>query len=121
MLAIIGILLTYQANLLSAFQAGLAAKTSLVIDIVTFPDARIIQELYLDRLRAGKAAGTSGRLTRFELSVWGEGPPTLRSLRRVAAENAASLGKTASACPLSYRRRPVSTAAMGPGLRRDDR
>jgi beta,beta-carotene 9',10'-dioxygenase len=58
----------------------------LVIDIVTFPDARIIQELYLDRLRAGEAPDTSGRLMRFELSSRGDGPPTVRPLAECPIE-----------------------------------
>jgi carotenoid cleavage dioxygenase-like enzyme len=41
----------------------------LVVDIVTFPDARVLKELYLDRLRAGEASDTTGRLTRFELPL----------------------------------------------------
>jgi beta,beta-carotene 9',10'-dioxygenase len=52
----------------------------LAIDIVTYRDARIMQELYLDRLRAGEAAGLSGRLMRFELSLRGDGPPMVRPL-----------------------------------------
>ena len=58
----------------------------LVIDIVTFSDARIIQELYLDRLRAGEAPDTSGRLMRFELSLRGDGPPTVRPLAECPIE-----------------------------------
>jgi beta,beta-carotene 9',10'-dioxygenase len=58
----------------------------LVIDIVTFPDARIIQALYLERLRAAEAAGTSGRLMRFELSLRGDEPPTVRPLAEAPIE-----------------------------------
>lgn len=52
----------------------------LVIDMVTYPDARIMRELYLDRLRAGEASGTSGRLMRFEFPLRGNEPPTARPL-----------------------------------------
>ena len=59
---------------------------AIVLDIITFPDARIRQELYLDRLRAEEVASTSGRLVRFELSSRGDGPPSVRPLAEVPIE-----------------------------------
>jgi len=42
--------------------------------------ARIMHELYLDRLRAGLASDTTGRLTRFEIPLSGNDPPTVQTL-----------------------------------------
>ena len=42
----------------------------LVIDMVAYPDATIIDQLYLARLRAGTPLTATGELTRFELGSW---------------------------------------------------
>jgi beta,beta-carotene 9',10'-dioxygenase len=51
-----------------------------VIDIVTYPDAQIMQQLYLNRLRAGLATDTTGRLTRFEIPLSDGDPPIARTI-----------------------------------------
>jgi beta,beta-carotene 9',10'-dioxygenase len=47
---------------------------AIMIDLVAYPDARIIDALYLDALRAGEAV-PNGLLTRFTIPL-GEGPVT---------------------------------------------
>jgi beta,beta-carotene 9',10'-dioxygenase len=46
----------------------------LVIDMIAYTDATIIEELYLARLRAGTPVDATGLLTRFRLSLSGEAP-----------------------------------------------
>jgi beta,beta-carotene 9',10'-dioxygenase len=58
----------------------------LVIDMVAYPDATIIDQLYLARLRAGTPLTATGRLTRFELTLGGNGGVTRRTLSPVPIE-----------------------------------
>jgi beta,beta-carotene 9',10'-dioxygenase len=44
---------------------------ALLIDIVTYPDAAVIDQLYLDRLRSGQPVTATGSLTRFRLDLNG--------------------------------------------------
>ena len=47
----------------NAFEEG----DDVVVDIVTHPDATVIDELYLDRLRSAEKVTAAGRLTRFRI------------------------------------------------------
>ena len=47
----------------NAFEEG----DEVVVDIVTFPDAGVIDQLYLDRLRSADAVTATGELTRFRI------------------------------------------------------
>jgi carotenoid cleavage dioxygenase-like enzyme len=58
----------------------------LMVDIVTYPDAGVLQELYLEHLRAGEAVDTTGRLTRFELPLRAGGPSMARPLSKAPIE-----------------------------------
>ncbi len=60
----------------NAFEDG----DGLVIDMVAYPDATIIDQLYLARLRAGTPLTATGRLTRFELKLGGNGTVRRREL-----------------------------------------
>lgn len=57
---------------------------AILLDLAAFPDARIIDALYLDALRAGKAVPRSA-LTRYTIPL-GEGPVTRQTLSDVALE-----------------------------------
>lgn len=46
----------------------------IVIDVVTYNDARIINQLYLRRLRAGETVSATGRLTRYWLPLAADAP-----------------------------------------------
>ncbi len=54
----------------NAYEAG----DDLIIDVVTYDDAQIIDQLYLSPLRAGDAVRATGRPTRFTLSLRAETP-----------------------------------------------
>ena len=49
----------------NAYEEG----ADLVIDVITYDDAGIIDQLYLSRLRAGEAMNATGRLTRCIVSI----------------------------------------------------
>jgi beta,beta-carotene 9',10'-dioxygenase len=66
----------------NAFEQG----DGLVIDMVAYPDAAIIDQLYLARLRAGAPLTATGQLTRFELKLGGDGPVTRRELAPIPIE-----------------------------------
>jgi carotenoid cleavage dioxygenase-like enzyme len=66
----------------NAFEQG----DSLAIDMIVYPDASIIDQLYLARLRAGTPLTATGTLTRFEVPLAGEGAVTRRTLAPVALE-----------------------------------
>ncbi|HUI22407.1 MAG TPA: carotenoid oxygenase family protein [Methylocella sp.] len=57
---------------------------AVVLDLVAFKDARIIDALYLDELRAGKAI-PEGLLTRFSIPL-GESPVARKALSSLAME-----------------------------------
>lgn len=52
----------------NAFEEG----DAVVADIISYPDASIVDDLYLDRLRSEQAATGTGRLTRFRLKLGGD-------------------------------------------------
>ena len=57
----------------------------LVIDMIAYPDAAIIDQLYLARLRAGTPLTATGRLNRFEFGLGGGGV-SRRELAPIAIE-----------------------------------
>jgi carotenoid cleavage dioxygenase-like enzyme len=57
----------------------------LVIDMVAYPDATIIEQLYLTRLRAGTPLTATGELTRFRVP-FGDAPVTRTPLASVPLE-----------------------------------
>ena len=57
----------------------------LVIDMIAYPDATIIEQLYLARLREGLPITATGVLTRFRVPL-GEAPVTRRSLSPIPLE-----------------------------------
>jgi carotenoid cleavage dioxygenase-like enzyme len=60
----------------NAFEDG----ADVVIDVITYDDADIIDQLYLDRLRAGDPVNATGKLTRYRLPLSGEAPATMHTL-----------------------------------------
>jgi beta,beta-carotene 9',10'-dioxygenase len=48
----------------------------IIIDVVVYPDAQIIDQLYLARLRAGAPVNATGELTRYVLEPGGRGVVT---------------------------------------------
>ncbi len=58
----------------------------LVIDMVAYPDATIIDQFYIARLRAGTPIDATGRLTRFELNIEGKGKVARRTLSPMSVE-----------------------------------
>ena len=66
----------------NAFEDG----DSLVIDMIAYPDATIIDALYLARLRAGTLLTATGALTRFQVPLAGDGAVTRRMLAPAALE-----------------------------------
>jgi carotenoid cleavage dioxygenase-like enzyme len=54
----------------NAFEEG----DALVADLVTYPDAGVIDQLYLDRLRSGEPVTATGTLTRFRIGASGDVP-----------------------------------------------
>lgn len=51
----------------NAFDDGL----DVVVDLVTYPDAGVVDQLYLDRLRSDEPVTAAGRLTRFRVTPGG--------------------------------------------------
>ena len=49
----------------NAFEEG----DDVIVDIVTHPDATVIDELYLDRLRSAEKVTAAGKLTRFRIAA----------------------------------------------------
>ncbi len=66
----------------NAFEQG----DSLVIDMVAYPDAAIIDQLYLARLRAGTPIDATGTLTRFRVKLGAEAPVIRETLSPVPLE-----------------------------------
>ena len=58
----------------------------LAVDAVTYPDATIIDQLYLARLRAGTPITAIGKLTRFQIPLASEAPVTRRTLADLPLE-----------------------------------
>jgi carotenoid cleavage dioxygenase-like enzyme len=63
-----------------------ADRDGLAVDVIAYPDATIIDQLYLARLRAGTKLTATGTLTRFHLPLKSEAPVTRRSLADVPLE-----------------------------------
>ena len=80
-----------------------------VVDLCTYPDAGVIEDLYLDRLRAGKPVQFAS-LTRFRLRL------ADRSVRREAADRGAH---RAAAHQLRALQRAPLSLRLGQQLRRD--
>jgi carotenoid cleavage dioxygenase-like enzyme len=66
----------------NAFEDG----DHLAIDFVAYPDAAIIDQLYLARLRAGEPVDATGRLTRYTVPLQGSGPVTAEKLNDTMIE-----------------------------------
>jgi beta,beta-carotene 9',10'-dioxygenase len=58
----------------------------IVIDMIAYPDATIIDQLYLARLRAGTPLTATGVLTRFRVPLTGDAPVTRRALAPASLE-----------------------------------
>jgi len=63
-----------------------ADRDRLAVDVIAYPDATIIDQLYLARLRAGRPLTATGTLTRFHVSFASEAPVTRRTLADVSLE-----------------------------------
>jgi beta,beta-carotene 9',10'-dioxygenase len=59
---------------------------SLSVDMIAYPDATIIDELYLARLRAGTPVDATGQLTRFSVPLSGNGAVTRRTMAQASLE-----------------------------------
>ena len=79
---------TAQADAFFAFHHVNAFEQDgqLCVDLVAFPDASVVEDLYLDHLRSGAAITATGRLTRCTIDLAGEGPVTLRALAGASVE-----------------------------------
>jgi carotenoid cleavage dioxygenase-like enzyme len=58
----------------------------LAVDVITYPDAAIIDQLYLARLRASAPLTATGTLTRFHVPFAGDAPVTRRILADIPLE-----------------------------------
>lgn len=58
----------------------------LCVDIVAFPDASVLDNLYLDHLRSGAPVATASRLTRFTVDLNGDNTVTSRPLTDAPVE-----------------------------------
>ena len=58
----------------------------LSVDVVAYPDASIIDQLYLSRLRAGTPITATGKLTRFEVPLAADAPIARKTLADVPLE-----------------------------------
>lgn len=58
----------------------------LAVDVITYPDATIIDQLYLARLRASAPITATGTLTRFHVPLAGDAPVTRRVLADIPLE-----------------------------------
>jgi len=59
---------------------------SLSVDVIVYPDATIIDQLYLARLRSSSPITATGKLTRFQFSLAGKAPVTRRILAELPFE-----------------------------------
>ena len=58
----------------------------LLVDVIVYPDATIIDALYLARLRAGAPLDVTGQLTRYRVPLSRNGPVTRKTLAPVPLE-----------------------------------
>ena len=63
-----------------------ADRDRLAVDVITYPDATIIDQLYLARLRSSAPLTATGTLTRFHVPFAGDAPVTRRILADVPLE-----------------------------------
>jgi beta,beta-carotene 9',10'-dioxygenase len=63
-----------------------ADRDRLAVDVIVYPDATIIDQLYLARLRSSAPLTATGTLTRFHIPLASEGPVTRRTLADVPLE-----------------------------------
>jgi beta,beta-carotene 9',10'-dioxygenase len=61
-------------------------RDRLAVDVIVYPDAAIIDQLYLEPLRSGAPITATGRLTRFHIPLAGDAPVTRRALADVPLE-----------------------------------
>jgi carotenoid cleavage dioxygenase-like enzyme len=73
---------TFAFHHVNAFADG----DRLAVDVVTYPDATIIDQLYLARLRASAPITATGTLTRFHVPLTGDAPVTRRILADIPLE-----------------------------------
>jgi carotenoid cleavage dioxygenase-like enzyme len=63
----------------NAFEEG----DEVVVDLVAFPDAGVIDQLYLERLRSAEPVTATGKLTRFRIGSRGDAPDETLSEARI--------------------------------------
>jgi beta,beta-carotene 9',10'-dioxygenase len=63
-----------------------AAGGDLMVDFIAYPDASVIDQLYLARLRAGAPVTPTGKLTRFRIPLESDAPVTREVLAEVPIE-----------------------------------
>lgn len=63
-----------------------AKDDDLAVDFIAYPDATIIDQLYLARLRANVPVTATGKLTRFHIPLKSEAPITRRTLAELPLE-----------------------------------
>jgi beta,beta-carotene 9',10'-dioxygenase len=63
----------------NAFEAG----DEVVVDLVAFPDAGVIDQLYRERLRSAAPVTAAGKLTRFRIGSRGDAPDETLSEARI--------------------------------------
>ena len=63
-----------------------ADASGIAVDVIVYPDATIIDQLYLARLRAGTPITAIGKLTRFHIPLASEAPVTRRTLADLSLE-----------------------------------
>jgi beta,beta-carotene 9',10'-dioxygenase len=73
---------TFAFHHVNAFADG----DRLAVDVIAYPDATIIDQLYLARLRSSAPITATGTLTRFHVPFAGEAPVTRRILADVPLE-----------------------------------
>ncbi len=66
----------------NAFEDG----DRIVVDFVAYPDAEVIDQLYLERLRAGESVDATGLLTRYFVPLDGHAPVTMTELNEAMIE-----------------------------------
>jgi beta,beta-carotene 9',10'-dioxygenase len=73
---------TFAFHHVNAFAEG----DYLAVDFIAYPDATIIDQLYLARLRASAPVSATGKLTRFQVPLAGDAPVTRRTLAELPLE-----------------------------------
>jgi carotenoid cleavage dioxygenase-like enzyme len=73
---------TFAFHHVNAFADG----DGIAVNVIAYPDAAIIDQLYLARLRAGTPLTATGKLTRFHVPFATEAPVTRRTLAEVPLE-----------------------------------